>query len=700
MKFKLLLLGVVAIALFALANQGRPEPAIRGTTIGPAGAGAGSQSGGQGPGLKRALPAAVELPASRAFDLSHVKPEYFAEALGNDPGRIFSYVRDHIAFEPYVGVLRGPRGTLLAMAGNSVDRATLLASLLTAAGQQVRYVRGALPEAIAAQLVGSVWAERPWLSSRDPRALAPEVQALARGLETNAGRDGLALKTHLVKAGQPTPAFSAITQADLIREARDHYWVQWLRDERWTDLDPLLDGATPGQTFTKAENVWDSLPEELFHRVEFRVRALELGDAGPVSREILQFDAKSADLSAVEITLTHALDKSPAGNQVRPELRVSGELTVGSPFWITAPRTNASVTALDALSGGGGNVEALAIAESLDLTFIDARGRSETVTRELFDRVGPARRLSKAPNVDVLTTDTFKAEDLVEGVHHILITTGAVDESHLRDVVAPPGEGEEGLEGIVAGLARLTITFAAASDAILVRSTNGILTLRTYLDTPRALIAELSLKGVTSRISLDLRRNRKRILMSGLRAEHQFYGQVLQGVVDGTLERIVMDGLVGPGDAEGPAQAVLGTSLLFEQAERAGVTPVLHLRDSSAFASDISPDARARMQEALRTGRLIVAPPQPVTVEGTRRMAWWQVDPVSGETIAVTDDGLHQALIEATVTRNKDGTATIAFRVGGRTIRHRIKNINLAINILQGLQNFFGNQVFFWKMAF
>lgn len=686
---------IVLATLASLATSGGSR---RGQESAPILFAAGQDPGRNGPGLNRQPVESLKLAAPRAFNLSHVTPEHFAAALGNDPSRIFTYVRDHIAFEPYVGALRGPRGTLLAMAGNSVDRAALLASLLTAAGQQVRYVRGALPESIAGQLVASIWAERPWMVSGIGNAASAEVRALAATFEKNAERDALALKDHLAKAGYPTKNFSALTQGDLVREARDHYWVQWLRDERWTDLDPLLRDATPGQIFTKAEDTFDSLPEELFHRIEFRVSVLELGEGAPVVREVLQLDTKSTDLSAAEITLTHRLEKSQGGNQVRPELRVSGESTVGSPFWITAPPASAAASVIDAF-GGGGAVDPVAIAESLQLTFIDPRGRTETVSREIFDRAGPARRLSKTLKVDELTTGGLKADDFVEGVYGLFITSGAVDESHLRNVVALPTADDEGLGEITDGLRRLTVAFAATSDALLTRSTNGSQILRTYLDTPRVLISELSMKGTTSRLTLDLRRNRKRILMSGLRAEHQFFGQVLQGVVDGTLERTILGGLIALGDAEAPADLVLGTSLLFEQAERAGVTLVV-LRDSSTVGSQIPPDARARLQGMLIAGHLIVAPQQPVSVAGAPRMAWWAVDLATGHTIAVTDEGLHQALVEASVLRNKDGTATITFRVGGRVIRHRIKNINLAVNILQGLQNLFGKQVFFWKMVF
>jgi len=57
-----------------------------------------------------------------------------AEALENDPLRIYQYVRNHFEYVPYFGALKGPYLTLHERAGNDFDQAALLVELLRAAG--------------------------------------------------------------------------------------------------------------------------------------------------------------------------------------------------------------------------------------------------------------------------------------------------------------------------------------------------------------------------------------------------------------------------------------------------------------------------------------------------------------------------------------------------------------------------------------
>jgi len=65
-----------------------------------------------------------------------------ATGLENDPLAIYDYVHNYVDYIPSWGLLKNPRETLLAGAGNAFDQAALLAALLNAAGFQTRYVWG------------------------------------------------------------------------------------------------------------------------------------------------------------------------------------------------------------------------------------------------------------------------------------------------------------------------------------------------------------------------------------------------------------------------------------------------------------------------------------------------------------------------------------------------------------------------------
>src|ERR1041385_3599271 len=76
-------------------------------------------------------------------------PASVAASLGPNPEKAFAWVRDHTAFVPYRGALRGPVGVLMDRSGNSLDRSLLLARLLQIGGRRARLARGNLDEALA-----------------------------------------------------------------------------------------------------------------------------------------------------------------------------------------------------------------------------------------------------------------------------------------------------------------------------------------------------------------------------------------------------------------------------------------------------------------------------------------------------------------------------------------------------------------------
>ncbi len=157
------------------------------------------------------------LASTPEFDLADPYLVEKAAELGNDPQRIFAFVRDEIGFESYVGSLRGARGALWSGAGNALDQASLLIALLRIAGIPARYVRGTLDQARARELILSMF-EPPL------RVLGclPEQAILA----------------------------DPENDAELIAEVRQHFWVEFGAGGSFSAADPTFMTAQVGSTFT------------------------------------------------------------------------------------------------------------------------------------------------------------------------------------------------------------------------------------------------------------------------------------------------------------------------------------------------------------------------------------------------------------------------------------------------------------------
>lgn len=223
-----------------------------------------TEPGKRAPGMRSEVIDTLSLPVARTADLRHLDPTLVGPALGNDPARIFAFVRDAIGYEAYSGLMRGPRGTLLALSGNSVDRAALLASLLEQAGQRVRYARGTLSERDARELVEGMWAE-PALSATTPGPTPedPVEHAALEVLRSAIKRDHELVTTHFRKTRRPDARGAGAEPNQLVEETRAHHWVQYFRNGEWVDLDPSFADAAPGRTYARVEETPERLPDSL-----------------------------------------------------------------------------------------------------------------------------------------------------------------------------------------------------------------------------------------------------------------------------------------------------------------------------------------------------------------------------------------------------------------------------------------------------
>jgi hypothetical protein len=583
-----------------------------------------------------------------------VDPAHIAVALERDTNRIFDYVRDNIAYEAYGGRLRGARGTLLAMAGNAIDRATLLASLLTAAGHRVRYARGTLSTKDATDLVMSMWVTRP-LPAATPatqQALEAGLDAFRNLLETAIRRDFKTIREKLAQAKIAMPGTVPSLEA-LVQETRIHHWVQVRKGGTWIDLDPSFRDARPGTTYAKANHTFDTLPADLDHRLTIRIQLEEYNGQARATKPILTYSATTVDISGSDLVLVHlpagwtrpgepstAQPQTDPGEMVKPVLFAGRTFVAGEPFRHSIERSLGSRVGV--LLGRGTRPGNLVTAEVVEFTFTSPDGRSSRVEREIFDLIGPAGRSSGQP----LTEDNLRRvaaaprPDLAGPIYSLFFTTGRIDASHFPEDAAPPVPGAVATGDVASLLRAISVAVVAATDAVVsgVRR-GGNRAIRFYPDTPRLHILELSGDAEHVRVSLDIRRDGVRAVGLGVSPEEVFLARVLRGVISGTLERMIVEHLF---TAVPGIRPFVSTSGIFERAEAERVRALLLPSELAALDRDIAADAVARLRGDASQGYLIVAPQKAVMVGDAPRHAWWRIDQRSGETVAVTDDGLHQ----------------------------------------------------------
>src|SRR5262249_22595745 len=104
-------------------------------------------------------------------------PRLCVEAHDRDPERLIAFVRDEIGYEPYPGLARGRIGTLMAGAGNALDKCALLAELLRDAGCEARVRAGRIAEGAAARLIARAAAAVPAASATLPASARPADEA-------------------------------------------------------------------------------------------------------------------------------------------------------------------------------------------------------------------------------------------------------------------------------------------------------------------------------------------------------------------------------------------------------------------------------------------------------------------------------------------------------------------------------------------
>lgn len=583
---------------------------------------------------QQSLPGDAKLQAFSALDLDDA----------------FTAVATAIRLEPYTGILRGARGTVLARGGNAADQAVLLADLLRANGHRVRFVRGTLAGANLDTLVRSMY--------------PPGVPAFVLNEEY--------------------VPYDPASDPALRRLLSDHVWLEVDQGgESWLPLDPSFPRARVGEAYATAQERFDELPGDMYQRIVLTVHE---ETAGGAKRELGRLEGTAAEwglrplsllvlgVRQLEMPQEGKAKRSSAGGLFGGALSGGKKSEEAAPESPKAPRPAGMVYRRTLLAGADTTELAPSLVldddpdsrihrEWLELA-IHVPGRDpRTVVRDLHvdDAPGvggaapmPYRRYTLAVLTGPIEPDDVRdhaarlRERVDLGASKVRIEAIGNDADGEAASVAVAVDGEIGpLAGHLAGMA-----FAAESDALARRIafSNGVIFAQAV---PRIVITSVEgAEGAAWRVALDLRLDEVEAWpypgYAGRAAEHF---QSARGIQNTMLESGFLERVLGFDQAANTANLVAGLA--------GGQDAMLLLaaghEDQLDRIEGMSPYVRRLIIHSLESGREVIIPPKPLQLAGRTRLGWWERDPATGRVVGVMDDGLHQAMTSYSVSTTEIG---------------------------------------------
>jgi len=564
-----------------------------------------------------------------------------ADSLGPEPEAAFEFIRDHIGFDPYAGVLRGAHGTLVARSGNAWDRALLLSALLEAGGSTTRLVTADLDETATSEVLSRAMTG-PIELSADPDPvglLGLDLSALV----TRARRDHALLAEGL---GSELDAIGAGSTAQHPAAISRHAWVQALApDGSWLDLDPTISTMTPGDVLVQGASELEAPPADLRHALTVRVLAETLADGALRDEIVLDERLDAAETADGEVWLSFQTEQAGIGGAVLeaaadvtwlPLLNVGGDVRAGTSFAV-----GGGGEASDFFFGGG-DPELTGL--RIELTS-EAPGLEPLMGRRiLLDRVAPADRATGLLVPELLGPLPPAGEVLpaLAGVHQVLLSNGASDPrawATRRAIALGWGADlqhdsaladEFGLHDVLFPLATANQVLVLASEQLLTDAIGVPGEARAFVGRPRGYLVSFERQA---------------------------------GIADGTaiitdlavddIDVLVADGIPGSTAGQvrlwhGVLQSALETELALERSR--AVSPETVTLGSVSLAMDGAPtlvrpdgidtvDASAgALRRALDSGDLAL-------VVGGPSRSFWAIDPLSGRTRSVSEPGIRNSSI-------------------------------------------------------
>ncbi len=586
--------------------------------------------------------------------------------IDTSPDGLVNWVHSNTRLVSYAGVLRGPDGVLADGFANSADRAVLLAELLRLAGYSPVIAIGKSQRTFGInEYGGENYEEKGYESLRLVAKDAPGV--LSREQEAShfaaLKRAEAAVEAQVKFLENYVSANSTLAS----ERSQDQWWVRIKVEGAVINLNPSgpvsdipqpdrlleIDGARP---------VIESLPDDVFHKLEIALFIDGLDANGkPTLAVPLRETIVPAKLRNAPVQLSIVPDREALAGVVgkgkearaafgaikswQPLLQIGSRVIQGERFG-----TAGTTLAAAATTGGGLGAVFTAVTDAItnpeggvltgvwvDYT-IQSPGRTAVpVRRWLYDAIGPSRRaigeLGPSPRIDEparvkraeALSDMIRILPQVAWTDPVALRRGRVasisDALPALDAVAQGQLIEDGVlaPAITGGPQLLALArheISPVRDAVYIGSIN-VLTEHTRLrfSEEGALIALRSMDIVANFVSA---------LPGGRISEQKL--RMTQGVADTLAETLVL--------ADDNAVDNAAALLLIP-----GPNDPFWQRGDSAKIGDLPVDMHVLLDDAQERGFVVIAPSAPFMRAGKENLAWWRVDPVTGETLGLDRNG-------------------------------------------------------------
>ena len=574
-----------------------------------------------------------------------------AKMLGDDVDKTFVFVRDNFAFDPYTGCLRGAQGTLMARAGNDIDRSLLLAALLSEHSHGVRLVQGKLSADDATRLldraklppalnpISNISAEDAAAVSGLPVAdlqklidtAKASAQQITQKIDARTQHDTDFIQQELQSAGIHLSASAGVSTDGV----RNHVWVQVQVDGDWKDLDSSFPDAKVGQHFAEPEGgpiAADALPEDWYQTV--RLRVLSFAPAGGDPDELLNRQLHVAAVVAKPLDLAFVPqdnDDPLQANTFQPTLVSGADRFTGKNIEVGPAKAGGGITdgLLGGLGGGGdeeaGKEKAKPLPKiMLEVTLAGPGAAPERMTRTIADISAipdPAQRVAEM-------------RDQLISLYQFVVGVGPISPDWVASQLLAflkPLLSAGGKDRVIIPMDLLCLAMAATQG-----DSQG--------DQPRRYYARPLLLAQRVRFrhgpggkpvfvkTLDILHNRVEFLGGDALAA------VRQGALETELERAAF-----------PGTEVLNTVTVFERTQAA--VRVLGPGDADGLGKiDLSAEAKVRIADDLASGYAVIVPAASVQIGEMPATGWWRVRPQGGETLGRMQSGEGQGMVEKAIT--------------------------------------------------